>query len=725
MDLNPNSARRLQALTPAGSSATAIRFSSDDGVPVTVSACGAALRLRVGASSLPDYGLLQTVNESALTVTQADAHTWRISVGELALELSGAPLRATLFHQGHAVLRPVTDEHFRGWSRLPCFGRMAQGWTAGFALATGESVYGLGEKFGPLDKRGQLIHSYVEDALGVNTGLSYKNATFCWSVQDDGRGWGLLANTPGTVHWGVGQPDWSHRSLALIVEDETLDLLLFAGEPAQILSQYTAITGRAPAIPLWGLGVWFSRAYYKSPQEAEQVAARLRAEQVPCDVITLDGRAAWEVRTRFDFVWDPARFPDPPEQIAAIKKHGLRVCVWEYPLVSVHSPSFPMLAEKGWLLKTRDGKPYVYEWDTAPGSSPFGNVLTPLAPSGIFDFTHPDAFVWWRDQHKRLFDDGIDVIKSDFGEQVPRDAVAHNGDAGRRLHSIYPLLYNQCVYEATKKFGRGAPMVWGRAGWTGSQRYPIQWGGDPQSDWEGMAASIRGGLSWGMSGVPFHSSDIGGFYGARQPDAELFIRWMQWSVYSSHMRFHGIGEREPWWLGDEVKAVVLNWLRWRYRLLPYLHALCDEASRTGLPVMRAMALAFPRERWLRAFETQFMCGDALLVAPIVAPGGAVSVALPPGRWFDLDSAAAHEGGRVLRVEVSRDVLPVFGRDGHVLPLGREVDRADAIDPAKPLNELWLFGAARYVVGRWSQLRLDASGEVHLTDTPIITRRFDA
>ena len=513
-------------------------------------------------------------------------------------------------------------------------------------------------------------------------------------MQDDGCGWGLLVNTPATVHWGVGHPDWSHRSLALIVEDEALDLLFFTGEPAQIIANYTDITGRAPAIPRWGLGVWFSRAYYKTPEEAAQVAARLRAEQVPCDVLTLDGRAAWEVRTRFDFVWDPARFSDPPAQIAALKRAGLRVCVWEYPLVAVQSPSFRALAGKGWLLKTHEGEPYVYTWDTAPGTSPFGNVLTPLAPSGIVDFTHPDAYAWWRDRHKKLFDDGIDVIKSDFGEQVPADCVAHNGDSGGRLHNVYPLLYNQCVYEATRQFGRGVPMVWGRAGWTGSQRYPIQWGGDPQSDWEGMAASIRGGLSWGMSGVPFHATDIGGFYGSRQPDAELFIRWTQWSVYSSHMRFHGIGEREPWWLGDEVKALVLKQLRWRYRLLPYLHALCDEATRTGMPVMRAMALAFSRERWLRPFETQFMCGGALLVAPIIAPGGAVSVALPSGRWFDLDTGAAHEGGQVLRVEAALDRLPVFGREGHVLPLGREVDRADAIDTARPLEEVWLFGNAR-------------------------------
>src|SRR4029077_19460462 len=169
---------------------------------------------------------------------------------------------------------------------------------------------------------------------------------------------------------------------------------------------------------------------------------------------------------------------------------------------------------------------------------------------------------WWRNAHDPLFRAGIDVIQSDFGEQVPDDAVAFNGDAGRRLHNVYPLLYNQCVRDAAEKYQsdrEAPPMVWGRAGWTGSQRVPVQWGGEPQSDWEGLAASIRGGLSWGMSGNPYHSSDIGGFYGAAQPGAELFVRWLQATVFSSHIRVHGIGEREPWAFGAEAEAIAKKW----------------------------------------------------------------------------------------------------------------------------------------------------------------------
>ena len=418
------------------------------------------------------------------------------------------------------MLGSITDQHFRGWTRLPAFGRLRQGgrWTAAFALASGEPVYGLGEKFGPLDKRGQLIHSQVEDALGVNTGLAYKNTPFAWSTGTGRGAWGVFVNTPGYVAHGVGYPDWSHRSYATVVDDEALDLFLFAADtPAALLDAYTQLTGRAPDLPLWSLGLWVSRAYYKTPEEAIEVAATLRERRIPCDVITLDGRAAWKVETRFNFQWDPDRFADARSSLAALKAHHLRVCVWEYPYVSVHDPLFAELAGRGFLLKNAAGDPLVFGWDTTPGTSPFGNVLTPLPPSGILDFTNPAAFAWWRDAHQTLFADGVDVIKSDFGEQVPDDAVAFNGDRGSRLHNVYPLLYNQCVYEATAKFqqrGDAPPMVWSRAAWSSQQRFPMGWGGDPQSDFEGLAASIRGGLSWGMSGNPYHSSDIGGFYGA-------------------------------------------------------------------------------------------------------------------------------------------------------------------------------------------------------------------
>jgi alpha-D-xyloside xylohydrolase len=712
MQPDPADYLRLEVPQSLGATASGAAFATSSGDVLDVECFGPGVfRLRVGPHTRPDYGIV-VGRPKGCTVAQRAQGTWTFTSGDTTLEIGGAPLRIRLLRGHDVVLRSITDEHFRGFTRLPTLGRLRQGglWSAAFALATGEPVYGLGEKFGALDKRGQLIHSQVQDALGVNTGSAYKNTPFAWSPGAGKGAWGAFVHTPGMVTHGVGHPDWSHRSYAVMVEDEALDLFLLAGEtPAAIIDLYTQLTGRPAGVPRWSLGLWVSRAYYATPDDAIAVAARLRERKIPSDVLTLDGRAAWDVETRFDFTWDPARFADPAGTLARIKAHNLRVCVWEYPYVSVNSPLFQDLASQQYLLLTPQGDPYVLAWDTEPATTPFGDVLTPLPESGIVDFTNPDAFAWWRDAHGPLFEDGVDVIKSDFGEHVPDDAVAFNGDSGARLHNVYPLLYNRCVYEATARFQSphdGPPIVWSRAAWAGSQRYPLGWGGDPQSDWEGLAASIRGGLSWGMSGNPYHSSDVGGFYGSAQPSPELFIRWLQAAVFFSHMRLHGIGEREPWAFGAEAEGIARKWLALRYRLIPYLERTIAQAMRTGMPVARAMPLAFPESRLARAFDTQFMCGDALLVAPIVREGGEVDVALPPGAWYDLNTRARYPGSQVLRYAAKLDQFPVFGREGYALPLGRAVQHTGEISVDNPLDALWVFGQPTHALDDFRQARID-------------------
>ena len=678
-------------------------------VPALVERYGAdAFRMRLGPQALPDYGLVVAQPQPLAVQSYSEGRTI-IEGASSRLILEHDPLRFVLERAGTPVLTSITDEHFRGWTRLPAFGFDGDRWIASVALASGEPVYGLGEKFSSLDRRGQWLESQVEDALGVNTGRSYKNVPFCWSPE----GWGVFVNTPGRVSHGVGFPAWSHRSYAVVVEDEALDLFLFAGDsPAALLASYTELTGRAPKLPAWGLGLWISKAYYRTADEAIEVASALREHGIGCDVLTLDGRAAWEVRTRFDFRWDESRYPDPRAALAKMRAFGLRICVWLYPYVSIESPRYAELAQRGFFLRRKDdGEPYVFDWDVDPATSPFGSVLTPLSPSSIVDFTNPEAFAFWRDEHRALFEAGVDVVKSDFGEQVPDDCVAYNGDTGRRLHNVYSLLYNRCEYEATERYAGRPAMVWGRAGWTGAQRYPIQWGGDPQSDWEGMCASIRGGLAWGLSGVPFYATDIGGFYGSKQPDAELYLRWLQWSVFSSHMRLHGVGGREPWAFGAEAERIAKRWIDFRYRLLPYLDSMCGEASSRGLPVMRAMCLAFAQDRLAWPFEEQFLCGDCLLVAPVKRPGGSVELYLPRGEdWIDLESGERHAGGTLLRMHVTLDTLPHFGRLGYALPLGRQVTRADHVDRAAPLDEVWLFGAQRVERRGFAQLRYTREGE---------------
>ena len=649
--------------------------------PLIVSLHPQGARLRLGRQRSFDYGMIASEPHAVPLQVEVGPDATVVRSGALALRIGHQPLTFALERDGRPVLGPPSDGHFVREHRLPPIARLEDGWFVAFDLSSEEPVYGLGEKWGRLDKRGQLVRSFNEDALGVNAEVSYKNAPFAWSPQ----GWGVFVHTPAPVTHGIGFAPWSQRSYGLFLEDAALDLFLLAGEDgAGLIGAYTALTGRAPVPPAFSLGVILSKAYYRTADELLETAREVRRRAMPCDVITLDGRAWQDTDTRFAFAWDPARYPDPAPVLAELKAMHFRVCVWEYPLVSVRDALFAEMAAQGWLLKDRrKGRPYEYDW----AQEAFGPVLTPLPRSGLVDFTHPDAYAFWRDQHRALFELGVDMIKADFGEQVEDDCVAANGETGRALHNVYALLYNRCVYEAAELYAKDGPFLFSRTGWSGSQRYPAQWGGDPQADWGGLAGDIRGGLSWGLTGGPYYATDVGGFYKDRR-DPVLFVRWCQAAVFSAHMRLHGIGPREPWSYGGEAEAAALQALRLRYRLLPYLHSAMGEAAATGLPVQRPMVLAFPQERVAWSFEGQFMFGPDLLVAPCVRADGGVEVYLPTGRWRRFPTGETFEGGRLHRLSLALDEIAAFAPEGRAIPLGPVVEHVGQLGGGWPVQEMW-------------------------------------
>ena len=642
------------------------------------------VRLCFGECQFGDYGMLikepdavipGVTNSENLTIIEGCGHT---------LTLHHQPLSFELLKDSRRIQQSPTDSHFVRQFRLPPVARVDQGWFISLELESSEPVYGLGEKWGSLNKRGQLVRSYNEDALGVNGEVSYKNTPFAWSP----NGWGAFVHTPAPVTHGVGFAPWSQRAYGMLVEDSSMDLFLLSGDDgAAILDTYTELTGRAPVPPLWSLGVILSKAYYKDAEELLTTAQAVRSNDMPCDVITLDGRAWQDTDTRFAFEWDPKRYKDPQPVIDKLKALNFKICVWEYPLVSIHSPLFETMAEKDWLLKDQSsGETYRYQWDT----SCFGDVLTPLPESGIVDFTHPDAYAFWRDSHKPLFDMGVDMIKVDFGEQIEAGMVASNGDTGDVLHNVYSLLYNRCVYEAAERYCKSGPFLFSRSSWIGSQRYPSQWGGDSQADWGGLAANLRGGVSWGMSGAPYYATDVGGFY-ADQRDDELYIRWAQAAVFSAHFRLHGIGPREPWSYGKEAETIVLAALQLRYRLIPYLHKTMVYASETGIPVQRGMALAFPEDRAAWSFEDQFMFGGDMLVAPCLKPGGEVECYLPHltnGHWCKFPSGERFESGRTHQLTLSLNDIAVFVPEATQIPLGPDVAYTDALTSGSLVASYW-------------------------------------
>ncbi len=567
--------------------------------------------------------------------------------------------------------------------------------TASFRLGAAESLFGLGEKFTRLDKVGRRIVSWTRDAFGSTSELSHKNVPFLWST----KGWGLLLDTGARITWDLGSA--STQSWTAAVEAPALDAyIIFGPAPRDILARYTRLTGRAPVPPKWSFGLWLSSGgTYRDARAVERLVAGAEKRRLPFDVVHVD---PWWMRWRryCDFRWDRRAFPDPAAFLAGLHRRGLRLCLWEHPYVSVESGLFAAGKARGCFARRPDGEVYVIDYGLSLAPRPDG-VLRPAgrrnswnAQVAIVDFTNPEALAWYKDLHRPLFRQGVDVFKTDFGEDVPADAVFHDGRTGAEIHNLYPLLYNRAVFEvAAEERGRG--LVWSRAGTAGSQRYPVCWSGDPAADFASLAATVRGGLSAGLSGLPFWTSDIGGYRGT--PDPELYVRWAEFGLLSSHSRMHGDGPREPWLFGRRALRIVKKYAALRYRLFPYFYSAALEAARTGLPVLRALPLVFPDDPNVRDKDLEYMIGPAFLAAPIVKHGkgrsgiGARDVYLPAGAWIEYETGRARRGPANLGISAPLDIFPLFVRAGAVIPMMKAARRIP--DGRIDLLELDVFPGA--------------------------------
>lgn len=521
-------------------------------------------------------------------------------------------------------------------------------------LGVGEFVYGLGERFTPFIKNGQVVDIWNADG-GTNSEQAYKNIPFYMT----NRGYGVFVNTPSQVSFEVATEKTDRVQFS--VPGESLEYLVIYGPtPKEVLEKYTALTGRPALPPKWTFGLWLTTSFTTNYDEAStnEFIQGMADRDIPLSVFHYD--CFWMRGMHWcDLEWDPEVFPEPEAMLKRLHDRGLKVCVWINSYIAQASSMF----DERYLLKRKDGS--VWQWDMwQPGM-------------GIVDFTNPDAKKWFQDKLAALLDMGVDSFKTDFGERIPTEDVAwFDGSDPERMHNYYTQLYNQAVFEVLEaKRGKGEAALFARSATAGGQQFPIHWGGDCWSTFEAMAESLRGGLSLCASGFGFWSHDIGGFEGL--PPAALYKRWVAFGLLSSHSRLHGSSSyRVPWLYDEEAVDVLRFFTKLKHRLMPYLWKTAIQAHETGTPVMRAMVIEFPDDPTAAYLDRQYMLGDSILVAPVFSTDGSVSYYVPAGKWTNLITNDVVTGPTWVTETHGYLSMPILVREGTLLPLGTREDRPD-------------------------------------------------
>lgn len=519
-----------------------------------------------------------------------------------------------------------------------------------FSIQPMERIFGFGEAPGPLNKVGQKLNLFVTDPQGPESPDMYKPIPFFFS----NLGYGAFIHTAAPLTVDVGQSYIGANKL--FMKDEDLDMFLFWGTPKEILSEYTALSGRPEMPPLWSFGTWMSRISYFTEDEGREVAKQLRANRIPADVIHFD--TGWfDVDWQCDYEFSPARFKDPAKMIKDLDKDGFKICLWQLPYFVPGNKYFKTLVDEG--MAVRNGR----------GTLPYEDA--------VLDFTNPKTVKWYQDQLGKLLEMGVGAIKVDFGEAAPLDGIYANGRSGLYEHNLYPVRYNKAVADITKKV-KGDNIIWARSAWSGSQRYPLHWGGDAASTNTGMLGTLHAGLSLGMSGFSFWSHDMGGF--VTSTPEELYRRWLPMGFLTSHTRAHGAPPTEPWLYNREFTDYFRKCAEMKYSLMPYIEKEAEECAANGWPMFRALQVEFPEDPGVWQIEDEYMFGKDFLVAPLLTQTKKRSVYLPAGQeWVNYQSGKTYAPGwHTLTPEGELDCI-IMVRKGAEIPTVKPALSTSRID----------------------------------------------
>lgn len=586
------------------------------------------------------------------------AYPWHIKL----YDANGRLLTSSI-HNDDVALSTYTPVLPFSWVRRAS--DYSRSFSATFTLSPDEKIYGLGESYQSFNKRGQKVVLWTDDANGIQNESMYKPIPFYMSS----RGYGVFMHTSTPITCDFGKY-WAGAN-SMMIGDEELDLFFFLGTPKEILSAYTDLTGKAEMPPLWSFGFWMSRITYFSQQEGLMVADKLRVNRIPTDVLHFD--TGWfETDWRCDYKFSPSRFEDPAAMIKQLKSKGIETCLWQLPYFVPKNSLFQEIIDKGLFVKNDKGNlPY---------------------EDAVLDFSNPETVSWYQQKIKGLLDLGVAAIKVDFGEAAPAKGIYASGKTGFYEHNLYPLRYNKAVSDITKEV-TGDRIIWARSTWAGSQRYPLHWGGDPANTNSAMSATLRGGLSIGLSGFSFWSHDIGGF--TLKKPIDVYRRWTPFGMLTSHVRSHGAPPTEPWEYGKEFMDGFRKADEMRYKLMSYIYAQAKECSMNGWPMMRALFVEYPNDPGSWLIDNEYLFGSDILVAPMFEETSEREVYLPDGEWVDYQTGKTYTKGWH-RVAAGEIPIVMLVRSGAIIPHVGLAQSTKDIDWSK--ITLKIYGSAERYTG---------------------------
>lgn len=538
--------------------------------------------------------------------------------------------------------------------------------TARFEAFDDEKIFGMGQyQEKHLNKKGAVLE------------LAHRNSQASVPFMLSSRGYGFLWNNPaiGTASFGTNKTEWYAKST------KKLDYFITAGDtPAEIEENYTAATGRAPRMPEYGLGYWQCKLRYRNQQEILDVARKHKQLGLPMDAIVVDF-FHWTMQG--DFKFEPRDWPDPEGMVKELKEMGIETVVSVWPTIDERSENFGEMADKGYLVNADRGNGLHMTW--------MGNTV-------FYDATNPGAqkFVWEKCR-ENYYKYGIrcywlDEAEPEYGS-YDFDNYRYYAGPALQCTNIYPLMYAKGFYDGLKSEGETEVLSLVRCAWAGSQKYGVlTWSGDIHSSFRAMREQLQAGLNMSVAGIPWWTSDIGGFLGGDISDEkfrELLVRWFEWGAFCPVFRMHG--ERSPWhereeefingvrqltsgqdnevWsFGEDNFEILKKYLFVRERLRPYIRECMDKASSCGMPVMRPLFFDFYSDSKAWETEDEYMFGPDILVAPVMEENVTErTVYLPEGaQWTDADTKKVYKGGQTVTVPAPIDIIPVFVRDGRKL-----------------------------------------------------------